>query len=934
MELFHTVSSRGTHLYTMGVSSVRTAFILSLVCLDVFTARSADARLPFKPARGRGRVNHRQTGCQLGDVNYRLQATWNPTLEPLGPMYCVHCKCRPVIKKGELRPHGKVHCRSIKRECPRLTCRDAYTPPKSCCKVCPGTVTTTTSKNTKLPAIFSPKMNDRKEETSQGQLFTALLLGQTLYHPKQTRAVARGHFILSPATINYAIHYKGIRKPKTIRFTDEKGRVFFEQAVHNVAMFSHQICGVWRNVPSIYINYLQQGKLHFIVATDGHKDGLLGGAIGPHQALQLEAFSSLLVSDNADGNGGVAMVTLGQDGHSLNFNILFRGLLTPSDGAVARIIFSKNSNIIKEIGIKVSNKDKEIRDVWSKLTPAQSKQLARGKITLRIVTSSGRKLEGKITPKMSCSTFQAVLSGRDALKPHNTFSAGSAILYLQNNGNINYQIRLTGIKSEITSITIEGAPNKRDRRRRVTKMTGDYKADNTESLDGWANGTYTKPNAREIFLLLRQQLYVNVATRNNPISELRGHITELSYHGHLARHIGHPIVMSGSSLQPPVQSGIAGHVWFNVDLTCSLHYEIIIGGLTQRNLADFSVVLNETTSGRPFSVILKRFYNNKALGVMGDLPEDFFYNLNFGNTNIKLTSKQYPNGAIGSNVTVPNQCYSKTSRRNNADILEDMENNQIEDDRYKKCSVDGSLYDDGESWVPKSVKTCATCSCHRGKTICHPTVCPPLSCKRQVKLPGECCPSCQGRGKQPAGKCFFQGDKRNHSVGTIWYPYVAPFGYSTCAICSCVPGKNEYNCSRIRCPRLNCPGQEVRLRGTDCCKVCQKLPEINSNVPAVISNVQQDGPKKGACLFAGKKYDNLQEWNPLTLFGAVKCVTCKCRNGKAKCKRLRCKKLHCKRKTRPSGSCCRVCADGKRGRDRKDRRKKNRKRKNKHRKNQ
>ena len=34
--------------------------------------------------------------------------------------------------------------------------------------------------------------------------------------------------------------------------------------------------------------------------------------------------------------------------------------------------------------------------------------------------------------------------------------------------------------------------------------------------------------------------------------------------------------------------------------------------------------------------------------------------------------------------------------------------------------------------------------------------------------------------------CFFQADNRWHPAGTEWYPYLHPFGYSACAVCSCL----------------------------------------------------------------------------------------------------------------------------------------------------
>lgn len=44
----------------------------------------------------------------------------------------------------------------------------------------------------------------------------------------------------------------------------------------------------------------------------------------------------------------------------------------------------------------------------------------------------------------------------------------------------------------------------------------------------------------------------------------------------------------------------------------------------------------------------------------------------------------------------------------------------------------------------------------------------------------------EGKNQNSVDKCYFHGDKRWHHEGTHWYPYVHPFGYIECAVCSCV----------------------------------------------------------------------------------------------------------------------------------------------------
>lgn len=53
-----------------------------------------------------------------------------------------------------------------------------------------------------------------------------------------------------------------------------------------------------------------------------------------------------------------------------------------------------------------------------------------------------------------------------------------------------------------------------------------------------AIGTYTKPKPKEIQMLLRGEVFVNVATSEYIISELRGRITQLPYNQYVNREAG------------------------------------------------------------------------------------------------------------------------------------------------------------------------------------------------------------------------------------------------------------------------------------------------------------------------------------------------------------------------------------------------------------
>ena len=33
--------------------------------------------------------------------------------------------------------------------------------------------------------------------------------------------------------------------------------------------------------------------------------------------------------------------------------------------------------------------------------------------------------------------------------------------------------------------------------------------------------------------------------------------------------------------------------------------------------------------------------------------------------------------------------------------------------------------------------------------------------------------------------CYFEGDKQYHAYGSMWHPYLPPFGYMLCTLCTC-----------------------------------------------------------------------------------------------------------------------------------------------------
>ena len=71
----------------------------------------------------------------------------------------------------------------------------------------------------------------------------------------------------------------------------------------------------------------------------------------------------------------------------------------------------------------------------------------------------------------------------------------------------------------------------------------------------------------------------------------------------------------------------------------------------------------------------------------------------------------------------------------------------------------------------------------RGTVKCQSILCPATNCANPITPPGECCPTCSAT--QLNSYCEYEGDRRKHPAGTTWHPYIPPWGFSKCTICTC-----------------------------------------------------------------------------------------------------------------------------------------------------
>ncbi|XP_050413691.1 chordin [Patella vulgata] len=876
-----------------------------LLVLSVYVSDAKLRKIPLKPVKENlNGIQPNRPGCILGGKFYDIGEKWTPSILPVGEMFCVKCECVPVERKGIIDMKGQTRCKNIKDLCPRPNCVSPVLPKGKCCKVCPDEVKSFEDKFTlglsKQVATMISSDSKRRARTE----FVALLVGKNVRREGvETSAVAAVYLsVISNDEIRYSVRYHKLDRPKFLQITDANGNVLFERPIEKRRNGDKRFCGIWSKVPAAYVQFVRKERLFAVITSSRYSSGLVSGRLMVNRHAKREVFSSVLASPKPAGIGGLLSVIYNPRTHLVDYVITFDGLF-PGSSEEYFVTIGKKSKVLHQSTGKADSKTRFIRGSWTLSNKRQSKQLARGRLHLRLTSSNGASVSGDIRPKLTCGVSQTILSSGSSLENVKLGSSGTAIFELREKGTVEYKIRLTGLTSKVHRIRLEGAVNKKNRRQIIGSVHKNFKADEN-SFNGWSNGTFKKMTADNLHLFLNNKMFLNVATTKHRISELRGRVIALPYHQHFTNGAVVPATLSALSSD---SFGQAGNAWFSMEIGCSLHYDITI--TSQDNQNDITISLVSPTDPDTYVTIekipsTKLFESRLAIGSITDIPEDLFHDLDDGTALlVVLVGKT----RLAGNVSVPNTCW-QYSQDYDMDILVDEQTSEevVAANRYK-CFYEGSVYENGDSWLPDVNATCNTCSCNKGKIECHALICPVLACANKITVDGECCPTCVQETSESSKDffCKLDGDLRRHRVGSTWHPFLPLMGYAKCVICTCMPG-GVSKCER-KCPKLDCSkSRRIRLNPTDCCQVC--APEEKKPVAAV--KPLQDVDMKGACTFKEQIFANGAKWHPRVMpFGYMKCIDCTCNSGTPVCQRPQCPKLTCSRKIRKQGACCDACAD-------------------------
>ncbi|XP_014664921.1 PREDICTED: chordin-like [Priapulus caudatus] len=866
----------------------------------------ADNNIPLKSEQHAAKTR-KFPGCSFGGEIYELGDTWNPSLgEPFGVMYCVHCECLALNKKRRIV--GRVSCRNIKHECPKPTCDTPVLLPGQCCKRCIEEDVT--------GGIGDPDPSLARLSPPSVEVFFVLLTGSSVKPAGvTTSAIGRGHITMKESTLHFSIVIERLYSPISIQFHDDDTAILYEHLIETETVGFSQICGVWEHVPAIYRRALESGNIHVVVTSIAQPDGEIAGQPRPNEFGREETFSSILHLQPSDSRisplsgGALAMASLrsSQQQDSLGVIIAVRGLfdryLKQHDAIVASVVFSKTEGkqqVIKTSQISFEPQAETIEYRWEGITHQEQRWLARGHVTMTLTaqTDEGETLAGSVTVHQSCKVYRAALTGSNALLASATGAGGVAAITMAPDGAMLYRVHVTGLSSRVTAITIEGETNKPGQIRIVTDVLDSY-------IDGWAEGVFRRQNGREVAALQTDQLFVNVATKRHPDGEIRGRIVGEFLNDHTSEL---PVPLTGSGMARAVLTGTSGTARMSVDDSCVIHYELQLHGTAADNdTAGWTATMSADVNGHiGHTRTLAEFKGNKATGIIAGRTRTLYAQLNDGLVFVEVSSVAHPGGELRGQVRAPNTCEHKYDLLMQSDVT----NNELDEVANYTCMHHNQYHEDGASW-PSSRDPCVMCSCQRGQVVCDPIMCPTLACEAQLQIQDGCCPTCADdaalehmEGDVDTSGCYFEGDKTWHAAGTSWHPYIPPFGFSPCALCTC---------------------RVCRLFARAFVRACvyhiiKKVERTEANVVTlheegiqsiqVAKEVHLDYKPDGGCSFKNEYYGNGDRWHPrVQPFGSLACVLCRCKDGHSTCRRQKCPKLKCPRRARiqPAGECCAIC---------------------------
>jgi len=865
--------------------------------------------------------------CRFGGKSYELEQTWHPDLgPPFGVMFCVHCECVSIHKKRRIV--GRVRCKNIKSDCPKPSCPDPILLAGRCCKVCPGQ-DNNPDNNIKVDL-------DREEQEKNGRHYASILSGPNV----EGGAIGRLYF--RKKTLQWSMVWSdNLSPPLYVTFLDRADNILdeFTTPITNLYNRTGKMCGTWARLPRKYRRMLRSEELRISLS---HPEGVVGGSINKYYGLTSELLSGFLIGPSGIGS---AVVSLDIPTGSVHVNLLLQGL--PTMPSQTRLPFVVGIHIPGENGqthtieeqLTLDNVQEDVSSLEFRtvLNTKDVARLAKGETRLTVTPASpgqqdnSGQLSGTLVPRISCDIMDCVLSSSAVTSDSassggnssNTLappSRGLAFMSFNREGRLVYKIRLAddlSVATEITQISLDNAKKSRRLFNAIPNIEANFE-------NGVASGELTL-SAAQLEELLKEDFYLTVTTSQKA---LRGRIlVHQASSSHLS---GEPVLLTGNT-------SASGLSWVSLDNNCRLHYSLRLEGPigdgleSHLELEDYPL---ENLKALPLfpshTRRLQLCQGKRCAGHADHLHKLTLSRLNSGDAALvlRLPNRTGTPGTLTGRldaVDTPIAClpiHNRNSLERIPGYLNDL-GEKVPETILLKCFYEGAVYSDGQQW-DASHKKCQMCSCQRGTVVCDVMVCPSTNCTDPVIPEGECCPTCTLRPSTGRG-CSLGGNLRVYPEGSRWHPYIPPFGFIRCSVCTCQMHTLKVKCFKQSCPRLECALADQHRPGPlSCCKQCRQPDSDGADSRAALDLVPIDPSKQhdmavattgddilasGGCKLKGGYHENGATWHPNVLpWGEMKCFTCHCKDGSHLCRKRRCPRLSCPLQVVDESRCCARCA--------------------------
>ncbi|XP_023344783.1 dorsal-ventral patterning protein Sog [Eurytemora carolleeae] len=708
--------------------------------------------------------------CRFGGQSHELEDTWHPDLgPPFGIMFCVHCECVPIHKKRRIV--GRVRCKNIKSECPKPSCPEPILLPGRCCKVCPG-------------QDNNPDNNiqvdlEREEQEKNGRHYASVLSGPGV----PGAAIGRLHF--RKKTLQWSlVSSERLSAPIQLTFTDPQDNILdeFPTPITDLYNSTGKMCGTWARLPRKYRRILRAEELRISLT---YPEGVIVGAVKKYYGLTSELFSGFL-----EGLAGVGTAVLSVDigTGSIHVNILFKGIVKEGELNVpfhVRFETTRDgeTRILDEtVILETAGEDLSSLEIRTVMDNIELDALGRGEMKLILYPSSvpERSLSGFLVPRISCDLLDCVLTPRS----QDEGMRGMGFMYFNRHGALIYKIRVEPGTTSVSQISLESG----GRSKRILNIEP-----NLGSTDGTVASGEMRLTGNQVEELMKEEYYLSVGSSS---TLLRGRVMlEQAGPSNLA---GEPVLLTGNS-------SVAGLSWVSLDTDCRLHYSLRMEGANleaTESVLDLEDYPLENLKALPLFPSHKRqlqvCQGKRCSGHADSLHKLTVSRLDSGDAALILS---LPDGQLKGGletVDTPISClpiHNRNSLERIPGYLNDL-GEKVPNTILQKCYYEGVFYDDGTQWESSHTQ-CQMCSCQRGSVVCDPMVCPSTDCADPIIPEGECCSTCALQTNSTEGCIDLGGNSRIHPPGSRWHPYIPPFGFSRCAICSCQEDTLTVQCTML-----------------------------------------------------------------------------------------------------------------------------------------